>query len=567
MAKAFVGDLPALPVYCINRKEVQDHIPVKLNPNVCDFIPLADNYQRSRDVNPNSNLASLNPKAIIFLPPQTELINEHLDKTSLCISHKEITYSHDRCQFPIEANFYNILTSNLDPNAEIFVPYRDSAPISPLNVNTTQIVDVESPCQPYNLPTVSQSDATSRDIEINSYTSINDLRCKNMKNIIFGLLNVNSIRNKFDILKDMISGKIDILFLTETKIDDSFPTAQFIIPGFSVPYRLDRKNNGNNGGGIILYVRDDIPSKIAICPQATNGIECLFIEVSFYKTKWLIGGSYNPSKTMIAGHVETLGKYLNYFYAHYDNILLMGDFNSEPQEHHMVEFCAQYNLKNIVQKPTCYKNIENPSCIDLILTNRNKSFHRTTTIETGISDFHKLVLTVLKSHFKKSPPNVVTYREYKNYIPQIFRLELDYIFPCHTLFTMSNDKFIETFMEVLNRHAPLRYKYVRMNQGPFMTKILRKEIMKRSRLRNTFIADNSQFNKVAYNRQRNKCTSLIRKAKNTFYSTLHPDRVSDSKTFWRTVKPLFSEKGVSSQNIILIDDDDTIVKEDSEVLK
>ena len=67
---------------------------------------------------------------------------------------------------------------------------------------------------------------------------------------------------------------------------------------------------------------------------------------------------------MIAGHVETLGKYLNYFYAHYDNILLMRDFNSEPQEHHMVEFCAQYNLKNIVQKPTCYKNIENPSCTD-----------------------------------------------------------------------------------------------------------------------------------------------------------------------------------------------------------
>ena len=467
----------------------------------------------------------------------------------------------------------------LNPNAKSFMPSNKIC-YDKVNIDTTKNLDDEPPCQPYDQPIskIQKSSGTAYSecieptsytthngyfspSEHSSYTSLNDLRCKNINRIIFGQLNINSIRYKFDTLKDMVSGKIDILLLSETKIDDSFPTAQFMIPGYSVPYRHDRTKNG---GGIMLYVRDDIPSKVAIDPQITNDIECIFIEVNFYKKKWLVGGSYNPSKTMIARHLEILDKHLNYYLSRYDNIILMGDFNSEPHEHNMEEFCALHNLKNLVHMPTCYKNVEHPSCIDLILTNRSKSFQNTVTIETGLSDFHKMILTVLKSNFKKPPPKIVTYREYKNYIPQNFMLELNYVIPFHILFTISNDKFMETFMEILNRHAPLKFKYIRMNQGPFMTKEIRKEVMKRSRLRNRFIADNSELNKVAYTRQRNKCTSLIRKGNKTFYSNLNPNRVTDNKTFWKTVKPLFSEKTVLNQNILLIDGD-VIIKEDSNV--
>ena len=73
-----------------------------------------------------------------------------------------------------------------------------------------------------------------------------------------GQININSIRNKFDILKELICDKVDILMVSETKLDSSFPDAQFLINGYSKPYRLDR--NGK-GGGIMLYLRNDIPSK------------------------------------------------------------------------------------------------------------------------------------------------------------------------------------------------------------------------------------------------------------------------------------------------------------------
>ena len=74
-----------------------------------------------------------------------------------------------------------------------------------------------------------------------------------------GNLNVASLPNKIDELRYVVKDKVDILILTETKLDDSFPTDQFKIDGFSIPYR---QNRNRHGGGILIYVREDIPSKV-----------------------------------------------------------------------------------------------------------------------------------------------------------------------------------------------------------------------------------------------------------------------------------------------------------------
>ena len=89
-------------------------------------------------------------------------------------------------------------------------------------------------------------------------------------------------------LADLIKSEVDILLVSETKINDSFPSAQFQISGFLTPYRMDR--NGN-GGGIILYVREDIPSKEITCYPNRGDIESIFVEINLYKKKWLIGGT------------------------------------------------------------------------------------------------------------------------------------------------------------------------------------------------------------------------------------------------------------------------------------
>ena len=108
-------------------------------------------------------------------------------------------------------------------------------------------------------------------------------------------------------------------------------------------------------------------------------------------------------------------KCIDHHLAHYDNIVIMGDFNSESTQLEIQEFCELFNLKNLVKEPSCYKHPDNPSCIDLILTNRKNMFCKTATIETGLSDFHKMTVTVMKTHFKKNPPKTVSYRDYKHY--------------------------------------------------------------------------------------------------------------------------------------------------------
>ena len=73
----------------------------------------------------------------------------------------------------------------------------------------------------------------------------------------------------------------------------------------------------------------------------------------------------------------------------------------------MNDFCNVYNLSNLVKEPTCYENLDNPSCIDLFLTNRPKCFQSSMTMDTGISDFHKLVITVLEIYYKKQKPKII----------------------------------------------------------------------------------------------------------------------------------------------------------------
>ena len=125
-----------------------------------------------------------------------------------------------------------------------------------------------------------------------------DIRQNNINRPILGQLNINSIRNKFSFLASQIGNNLDVLLISETKLDDTFPTAQFLLDGFKKPYRLD----------------------------------------------------YPPPP-------------------------------------------------------------DNPSCIDLLLTNRPRCFQNTVAVETGISDFHKMVVMVFKVFYKKQKPKIIQYRK------------------------------------------------------------------------------------------------------------------------------------------------------------
>ena len=116
------------------------------------------------------------------------------------------------------------------------------------------------------------------------------LRVKNVNRLIIGNLNVNYILNKFGQLKLFVQRKVDILIVTETELDSTFPTSQFVIDGYSEPKRFGRNSNGD---GVLIHIRENIPSKLQVDYKLPYDIEGIFVELNLRKKKWLFFGSYH----------------------------------------------------------------------------------------------------------------------------------------------------------------------------------------------------------------------------------------------------------------------------------
>ena len=135
--------------------------------------------------------------------------------------------------------------------------------------------------------------------------ALTNIRLKNRP--IIGQLNINSIRNMFDFLCSAISPSLDLLLVSETKLDDSFPT-QFFMRGFCKTDRLDRCSSG---GGLLFYIREDMPSRLLTENKPPENVECLFVEINIRK-----------NRNNISNHLPHLNKGLDVYLKHYDNLLI-----------------------------------------------------------------------------------------------------------------------------------------------------------------------------------------------------------------------------------------------------
>ena len=121
--------------------------------------------------------------------------------------------------------------------------------------------------------------------------------------------------------------------ISETKSDDSFPIANFLIGGFSQPYRIDRNSSG---GGIMLYFREDIPSNLLKVESLP--VDGFYVELKLRSKNWLINRSYNPNRNLISNHIEALRDFSDFHSSSYNNIIILGDFNVGVEEPHMKTF-------------------------------------------------------------------------------------------------------------------------------------------------------------------------------------------------------------------------------------
>ena len=219
-------------------------------------------------------------------------------------------------------------------------------------------------------------------------------------------------------------------------------------------------------------------------------------------------------------------------------------------------FCEFFLFEHCIKKSTCYKS-DTPTDNDHIITNIPKRFMKSMALETGISDHHKMIMTIFRSTFAKGKPKTFYYRCYKKFNLEQFQMELK-----EKLDEISNnsfDIFLEEFKTCLDKFAPLKEKKIRFNNSIFMTKSLRKAIMLRSQLKKKFNNNKSEENSKKYKQQRNYCVKLLRKTKVEYFQNMNVNKVNDNKMFWKTVKPRFSNK-CKTANTIILTEGDIIIK-------
>ena len=186
----------------------------------------------------------------------------------------------------------------------------------------------------------------------------------------------------------------------------------------------------------------------------------------------------NLSSPAIGNHPESLKNFLDFHSSSYNNIIILGDFKVCVEQPHMKTFCKNYSLQNLIKQPTCYQNPSRPTCIDLTLTNVPCSFQSTCIIETGLSDFHLMTLTVMKKSFKKFQPRIINYRSYKHFSNDTFRKDLiDKL--SNEEFVINDDglkRFCELSVNVLNKHAPRKKKLLEEIRCHFLQKDFLKKL-------------------------------------------------------------------------------------------
>ena len=162
-----------------------------------------------------------------------------------------------------------------------------------------------------NLPSddVGVSISSSKNAEKHEVPSVTlrHYKLNSFNKVVFAHINIYSIRNIIEDLKEIVQKNIDILTVSETKLDESFPTNQLYMNGYASPNRLDRSSDGR---GILVYIRDDIPAKLLKNHPFPKCCEGMFIELKLRNINWQVFSEYNPYKR----NISNMGKMYQIFY-------------------------------------------------------------------------------------------------------------------------------------------------------------------------------------------------------------------------------------------------------------
>ena len=394
------------------------------------------------------------------------------------------------------------------------------------------------------------------------FGELQSIRMKSAKNVIIGHLNVNSVGSKISEIKELqrLCG-LDVLVLSETKLDDSFKQELLDINGYSCV----RQDKRANSGGLLTYISNDIPHSIGNINVCNNEIECVSIELNIADEKVILLCMYKNPRTDPVTFKTFFEEKLEMISDMYENIIVIGDLNFNMLHDNMLStIIPTYNLTNIIKDVTCFKS-SNPTLIDVMLVTKRRKFIRNFSVATGISDFHNLIGGVLRLHkpvpkIKKISVRQLSKIDYDKVITELSEVNLPRLIMSANGVNDAYDILQFELCKLLDKYAPKKVKIIKKNDFHCMSKELRKAMYHRNRLRNKYFKFRSDNYLTFYKIQRNKVTAIKRKEISKYFEEKCKEGTKN-KDFWKAVKPLFSKSRTKSDAIPLQENGKVITDE------
>ena len=342
-------------------------------------------------------------------------------------------------------------------------------------------------------------------------------------------------------------------------------------PWLSSPSMIINAIEKCDAGGLVLYVISDLPQRRLDELEADylnddGRIETMAIEIMINSEKWIFYSIYKQPKLNNGKFVSLIDDIIVMKCSrHGGNIMIVGDLNVNfnNTKHCLCNTIDLYGMVNIVRNPTCRKG-DNASLLDIVLTNVPKRLQNVTNWDVGLSDFHDIVCFATKLYVPKRSKNIIKYRSYKKFDPEVLKFELSVApFDIHVcnIFDDVDDSYWaceRLITSIIDEHAPVKTRIIRHNNVPYMNGGLRKAMNIRNMMRRKYYKQRNNENWERHRQQRNHVVKFRKRSLNQ-YTREKCVGQSGTKEFWKVVKPLMSDKTRNNDcTVILIDEDEII---------
>ena len=393
------------------------------------------------------------------------------------------------------------------------------------------------------------------------------------KGLNFGHLNIQGICGKnmckFSEIEAILTApenrSLHIFGISETKLKSHKLSSCFNIEGFQEPFRKD--NDGNGGGGILVYVRNGINAKRRFDLE-TNNIACIWLEITEGKSKpFLIGNMYRPPDSKVEFN-DRFESFVDNVSSDGKEIILLGDFNknllNENKDIEWENFVTSLGFSQMVCEPT-RETATSSTLIDHIYTNFDENIAHVHVCKISISDHYAVFGNrKLNNCAKSNTHQTITYRSFKNFDENRFISDL-YEVPWETIEHFDNiNEIVEVwnymFLEVVNKHAPLKSHRIKQKYQPdWLSPQILDCIKERDKCKASGKIDE-------YRALRNRVSMLIDSAKKETYQTKIEEGKDDPRSIWKLFKQFGArKKGTSKVNNFEIKIDNDIITSDQDI--